>query len=312
MDCQIEWHSFTRTQWDELLHKCVHVPLLQSYYYAQAMRETKQQGVRHGLIKINGADAGIVQMQEVSLLGQMIQGISIDRGPCWFDGFGKIEHINAFAAELDRQFPDRFARKRRFMPEYFVKNNQITFDNWKKMQKSSHYMTFLVDLSPKIDDLRSNLKKNWRNILNNAEKNGLAVEIDENLSTLGQLLKNYIQDRLEKRYAGASPKFLATLAKFAAFERDCLILNATEDDETIASIMVFVHGRGATYQIGWTTPYGRDKGAHHLLLWEVMKILKSRGVTAFDLGGHNDDTDGIRLFKSGLGGQEITLIGSYN
>ena len=104
MQCEIQWGHYNRDQWQDILNRCAHSTLLQSYYYAQAMREAKQQGVRHGLIVIDGQEAGCVQMQEVSLFKRLVHGLSIDRGPLWFDGFGKIDHLKAFAAELDRQF----------------------------------------------------------------------------------------------------------------------------------------------------------------------------------------------------------------
>lgn len=312
MNCVIEWNTYTRIQWNNLLKKCHHATLLQSYYYAQAIREIHKQGVRHGLIKIDGIEAGIVQVQEVKLFGQAIHGISIDRGPLWFDGFGKADHLNVFAETLNSQFPNRFGRKRRVIYEFFDKKHLLNFKNWKKINKSKEYKTFFINISKEIDNLRGNLKKNWRNVLNKAEKNNLSIEIDEKLSTLGALLQNYLHDRMEKRYAGASPKFLASLSKFAAMNKQCFILNAVEDGETIASILIYMHGNGATYQVGWTTPYGREKGASHLLLWQAIKILKERGITEFDLGGHNDDTEGLYTFKKGLGGQEIALIGSYS
>ncbi len=301
-----------RNDWNALLERCHHSTLLQSYYYAQAMRDTKQQGIRHGRIIIDGKEAGIVQMQEVSLFKKAIHGLSIDRGPLWFDGYEKSKYLAAFAEAFDQEFPVRFGRKRRVMFEYYRKDRAATLGRLKKNEKVGLYKTYLVDLSPEIDDIRKNLKQKWRNILNKSEKQGLTIEIDTNLSSLGLLLSNYIKDRMQKGYAGASPKFLSVLAKYAAMQGDCLILNATEDNETIASIMVFTHGQCATYQVGWTTPYGRDKGAHHLLLWESIKIMKDKGIMEFDLGGFNDDTDGIKRFKQGLGGQEIALIGSYS
>jgi len=313
MHCHIQWsHVMTREEWDSFLRRSGHVPLLQSYYYAQAMREVKQQGVRHGLIMIDGTEAGCVQMQEVSLFGKAIHAISIDRGPIWFDGYGKAAHLQAFGEAINTAFPTRFGRKRRFILEYYDKKRSETIGSLTKNQKIEQYKTFLVDLLPKTEDIRANLKKKWRNILNKAEKQGLNVEFDLTLSTLGSLLSHYTKDRFEKGYAGASPKFLAALAKYAARTQNCVILNATEDDEIIASILVFMHGTGATYQVGWTTPYGRDKGAHHLLLWDCIAFMKDKGITEFDLGGFNDDTDGIKTFKQGLGGQEIALIGSYS
>jgi hypothetical protein len=311
MNLKIKWNTYTRAEWDALLGRCPHATLLQSYYYAQAMREAKQQGVRHGLIMIDGVEAGIVQMQEVKLFGYAIHAISIDRGPLWFSGFGKEKHIHAFAEELDAQFPNRLGRKRRFMPEYFGKI-PFSFKNYIKKQKEKPYKTYLLDISPELDGIKSNLKKNWRNILNKSEKNDFFISIDENLSTFAHFLKHYTKDRIEKGYSGASNKFLASLAKYAAINNECLILNATEDDEIIASILIFTHGRAATYQAGWTTPYGRDKGAHHRLLWQAIIELKAKNITEFDLGGYNDDVEGIKKFKQGLGGHDIALIGSYN
>ena len=312
MHCAIEWQTDIRAEdWEKLFRRCQQTTLLQSYPYAQAMREVHKQGVRHGIIYINGDEAGIVQMQEVGLLKQMIHAISVDRGPLWFKGYGSAEHVNAFARALNRLYPDRLGRKRRFLPEIQQGNAKITLDFWKKSQATRDYKTIMVDLTPSIENIKKNFQKNWRNALTKSEKNKLTVTLDNDLDYLGGFLMNYIKDRVKKRYAGASPKFLSALSKYAAMQNECLLMVASEDGEVIASILVYQHAHGATYQAGWTTPYGREKGAHHLLLWNAIVELKKRGVTHFDLGGYNDETTGIQTFKEGLGGQNIALIGSY-
>lgn len=312
MDCAIQWITPSKEEWNTLLDRCTHTTLLQSYYYAQTMREVHQQGSRHGLIMIDGQEAGILQMQEVSLFKGWVHGLSIDRGPLWFQGFGRPSHLNAVAQTLNWKFPARWGRKRRFLPELHDKKHLVLFNNWTKSKNSNQYQTFLVDLSKDLDKIREHLKRNWRNHLNKSEKQSLTIENDTDLSSLSALLAYYMKDRIQRRYAGASPKFLASLCKYAAMDDKCFILNAREDNETIASVLVFVHGKGATYQVGWSTPYGRAKDANTLLLWEAIKILKDKGVTEFDLGGYNDETEGIRKFKEGLNGLPIALIGSYS
>ncbi len=312
MKCTIKWDTYTRTSWNNLLKKCNQVTLLQSYYYAQAMREVYQQGVRHGLIQIDGMDAGVVQMQEVSLFGKCIHAISIDRGPLWFEGFGKPDHLEVFSNVLNEQYPSRFCRKRRFIPEYTMKNSVFSIRMWKKCKKTNDYQTILIDISKNIDDIRKNFKQTWRRNLIKAEKSGVIVEIDEKLTTFSEFLRRYTKDRIEKGYSGPSAKFLASLAKYATLTNDCMILNATEDGENIGSILMLIHGSGATYQVGWTTRCGRDKRVHHLLFWHAIQLLKGQGVTSFDLGGYNDEIDGIRKFKQGMGGQDIALVGSYS
>jgi lipid II:glycine glycyltransferase (peptidoglycan interpeptide bridge formation enzyme) len=275
------------------------------------MREVKQQGSRHGVISIEGQEAGIVQMQEVSLFNKFIHYIAIDRGPLWFKGFGKAEHLSAFADAIDQEFPERMLRRRRIMFEYRSNNEFQSIGKMKRNNKLKRYQTYMLDLSKPLGDIRAGLKKSWRYELSKAEKINLDIIHDADLSTLSHFLKTYIEDRLKKGYPGASPKMLAALCKYATLSGDCYLLNATEDDEIIASILVFKHGKGATYQAGWTTHYGRDKNAHHLLLWRAIEMLKAAGATEFDLGGHGDHTEGLKTFKSGLGGHEITLIGSY-
>lgn len=310
--CDITWMpAMTYEKWDGLLKKCPRATLLQSFPYALAMRACKQQGTRHGLVTIDGTEAGIVQMHEVSLFNRLIHGLSIDRGPLWFEGYGKEKHIQAFATRLDREFPLRLFRKRRFMPEFSEKKRNLYLNSWKINNNIPKYKTIIVDLSGNIDEIRMNLRQKWRNTLNKSEKSRISIVFDENLDSFGVLLRRYLKDRLEKRYAGASAKFLTSLVQYSAMYNDCLLLNATEDNEIVASVLILVHGAGATYQVGWISPYGRNLGAHHLLLWHAIKILKMRGVTYFDLGGYNDKTPGITQFKEGLGGQNIALIGCY-
>lgn len=310
-NCVIDWRIMTAAEWDGVYSRIARPNLLQAYPYAQAMRKIHHQGVRHGMILLAGEPAGIVQMQEVGLLGGLIHGISLDRGPLWFDGYGKAGDMAAFAGELNRQFPKRTCRRRRFLPEWAENNAVMQDTGWTVRKKTAPYYTHFVDLTPSLDDIRKNLRQKWRNVLNRAEKQGLSVEQDWTGATLPVLLKCHMRDRLEKRYAGASPKILTALAEFTIPRRECLILNAIEDNEIIAGILLFLHGRGATYQLGWTTPYGRDKGAHHLLLWEALKVLKPRNINVLDTGGFNDETPGIKHFKDGLGGHAIALIGGY-
>jgi lipid II:glycine glycyltransferase (peptidoglycan interpeptide bridge formation enzyme) len=312
MKCDIEWRDdIRRNEWDALSRQCMHTTLTQSYAYAQTMREVHKQATVHGIITIDGQRAGIVQMQNVSLFKNIIHFVSIDRGPLWFKDFGADMHTNAFTEALNGQFPARFGRKRRFIPEIMDNNANINVKTWKKSNNTNKYKTFILDISKNDEYLLKKMKKNWRSVLNKAQKESLDIKINKNMSFLGGFLKQYVLDKAQKRYSGASFRLLSVLAKYTAVFDECLLMTVSHNNKIIASILIFQHAHGATYQAGWTTPTGRDKGAHHLLLWQAIIELKKRGVTHFDLGGYNDDTDGIRKFKEGLGGQNMALIGSY-
>jgi len=132
--------------------------------------------------------------------------------------------------------------------------------------------------------------------------------------TLDALLHEYIQDRLKRRYAGPYPQNDPSARRFLfAARRVPGFLNALHEGDIIAAILIFIHGRGATYQIGWSGPMGRDCNATYLLLWNAVKTLKERGITHFDLGGVNDaGAAGVKSFKSGMKGHDMALIGQYS
>jgi hypothetical protein len=316
MICKVIWNSLSVEEWENRIRQIKRFPLLQSMPYAQAMRKAHQQSTRFGLILINGEEAGLCTFQEVGLFKKAIHAISSDLGPVWFEGYGKPEHWRGFLNEINQQFPRRFGRRRRLIPFMADKAQHLQLmseTGWHHVTKSKKYQTIWLDLSPEPEELRKNFKQKWRNALNKSEKRELTLDIDERGESLKFLLNNYMKDRLEKRYAGASPKMIAALAEFTLPTNECLVFNAISGAQIIASILIFTHGHSATYQIGWSSSEGRDNNAHYFLLWHAICTLRKKGMTAFDLGGINDDdAKGVKNFKSGLGGHEMTLIGQYD
>jgi len=116
----------------------------------------------------------------------------------------------------------------------------------------------------------------------------------------------------KKGFSGPSATLMQALVSFMAPRGEVLLLHAKLDGRTVASVLILIHGRSATFQIGWTSGLGRKHGAHQGLLWKAIVELKAMGIRDFDLGGLNDETAaGVTTFKAGLGGTESTLIGMY-
>ena len=304
--CTIEWGIET-DNWDALFQTLPRSTLLQSLPYAHAMRSIHYQASRFGLILMNGEQAGLVRIGESSLFGKTIHAVTLDRGPLWFEGYGTQEHWAAFAKRFEAEFPPRILRKRRFIPET---SDKTPFQKCQLI--GPPYQTIWLDLAPEPDILRQNLAQKWRNILNKAERNDLKIISDWDGATLPGILQGYARDRMHKNYAGASTKFLTALSHFTIARGECLGMSCLKDDRVLAAILVFLHGRSATYQMGWTTREGRAVGAHNLLLWRAIETLRHKKILDFDLGGINDHSAaGVKAFKQGLGGHKITLIGRY-
>ena len=256
----------------------------------------------------------MLQIFEAGLFGKLLHAVILDRGPLWFDGFNTPENVEAFLVEFNRQFPARFGRKRRFIPEIENSNEVLNLFTKHGFQKTSvsNFETIWLDLTPDLEILRTNLKKNWRGVLQKAEKENITIEWDNKGAHFPWLMQNYAADRMTKGYDGPSVKLLKALAETFIPRGEMLIARALVNGKPIAGIMLLCHGMGATYQIGFSDKTGRTKGAHHILLWHALEYLKQNGITDLDLGGVNNETaKGVKQFKMGMGGTLFSNPGQY-
>ncbi len=306
MSCEIIWNRLNLGEWAARYNTIGRSTLLQSYYYAQANAAVNSQKPRWGLIKINGVEAGLVQIFEAGLFGNLIHAVMCDRGPLWFSGFGNAIHTHAFLCEFSRQFPRRLGRKRRIILEYPTENLDLLGIDL--IQNEHQYETIWLDLRKNEDDLRKALKKQWRGTLQKAEKAGLKIKWDTEGKFTNWLIYNYAADRAAKNYGGISIAMLRALIEYGLKSKSVIIGQAIKNDNPVAGILILTHGQGATYQVGFNNPDGREMGAHHLLLWESLSMLKERGVSDFDLGGINDESaKGVKTFKQAMGGEFLCL-----
>ncbi len=311
--CSIEWNILSLKEWQERFDKIAQSNILQSYHYAQAMALTARQKARWGLIKINGVEAGLVQLLEAGVLWNLFHGVILDRGPLWFDGFGGAAHIKLFFDVFNQQFPPRFGRKRRIIPEIeggATAHALIKQTGLLKKTEEGSYHTLWWDL-----EAEPTLRPNWRGSLQKAEKNlslgEIRTEWDDQGKFYPDLRREYAQDKAIRGYGGASPKFLDNLARFSTKQNPMVIGKLSKGDVLIAMMMFLKHGQTATYQVGWSSDKGRHYCAHHLLLWQARTVLQAYGVKQLDLGGINDENNGLKKFKEGTGATPCALLGFY-
>lgn len=315
MNCKIKWNDLSLDEWEKRFSVIPRSNLLQSYVYARAVCKTKYKKARWGLILIGDQEAGLVQILETGVLGNLFHTIELDRGPLWFEGYGGAAHIKMFFEEFDKEFPKRFGRRRRFIPEVeggMAAEKILGQSGLKSAASGSAYQTLWWDLSVDDDTARQNLKSNWRGSLNKAERAGLDIEWDDQGRFYRWIRGIYALDKQIRGYGGVSPKLLDNLAVFSAQGRSMIIGKASKDGRDIAATLFFVHGQSATYQLGWSSDEGRQHCAHHLLLWQARDILKKHGITSLDLGGVNDESAaGVKKFKEGTNAENSKLVGHY-
>ena len=94
--------------------------------------------------------------------------------------------------------------------------------------------------------------------------------------------------------------------------KNTLISTAWDGTTPIAAMLFLIHGRVATYQIGWSAPQGRMCNAHQLLLAEAVEQLPKHGVISIDLGAvDTENARGLARFKIGTGADIVRLGGTW-
>ena len=112
-------------------------------------------------------------------------------------------------------------------------------------------------------------------------------------------------------YRGPSKGLIDALHRHGNATAGLRLMVAEHDGNPVAGILLALHGKAATYVVGWTGDKGRELRAAHLLLWQAIERLKADGYEWFYRGGISAEAPGVERFKLGLGGTETWLIGGY-
>ncbi len=299
---EFDWSKKTIGEWRALLMKAQKANWMQTWPYAQACFKRDYKTTRLAVIKKQGAEIGIMAVQEIKL--GPIQIVNLFRGPLWLIANPTQAHFLEFAETFKTEFPDKIFQRLRWMPSWEVdQETQSLLEKIGFKKRKEYFLTIWLDLKKSTDELRSDLKQKWRNSLNKSEKLSLEIVKDVSLSRLDLFLKFYVQHKKIKNFHGPTPAFLKEEFSTAFQAGDAFLLWAYVKKRPIAGVAIVIHGKTASYRFGWNTEDGRKANAHYNLLWNAILTLKANGIELFDLGGLKpDEAKGISHFKSGVGG----------
>lgn len=121
------------------------------------------------------------------------------------------------------------------------------------------------------------------------------------------LLVREAKQAKQRRYRRLPAAFTESWVR-AGGRRCARLFTAEHDGECVAAMLFLLHGRSATYHIGWSGPQGRALGAHNLLLWKAQLWMAERGIRSLDLDLiDTETTPGLARFKLGSGARIVTL-----
>jgi lipid II:glycine glycyltransferase (peptidoglycan interpeptide bridge formation enzyme) len=172
------------------------------------------------------------------------------------------------------------------------------------------YRTFVLDLSPSLEELRRNLDKKWRNQLTRAEKNGLNVVASNGMDQYETFCTMYRQMRNRKAFETTVDveEFERIQAELPESQR-MQILICEHQGKPVAGVVASAIGDSAIYMLGATSDEGLDAKGSYLLQWTFVEWLKANGVKWYDLGGIDPGKNpGVYHFKKGFSGSDVCQL----
>ncbi len=170
---------------------------------------------------------------------------------------------------------------------------------YKKIEK----YTFLIDLTPSIEQIFANMSQRARNMIRKAEKNNVLVKTIHQ-PTERDLLIFY--SMLENTFAKSRSRPPHRMSFYRAIFKSNIryLFLCAQQGREICGFALFLYDRTEAFYIaGTSTIQGNKLAASSLLQWSAIQEFKGYGVKVYDLGGGGIPS--IDKFKRSFGGQIV-------
>lgn len=178
--------------------------------------------------------------------------------------------------------------------------------------------TFVLDLTKSEDELLKNMHPKTRYNIKVAQKHKVEVIEEANDKAFEQYLKLTKETTRRQGFFAHSENYHRLMWKNLKGKIAHLFL-AKYKNKILVAWIVFVYGDTLYYPYGASSNEHREVMASNLMMWEVIRWAKNKGLKKFDmwgaLGPNPDEHDpwfGFHRFKQGYGPKHIEFVGSYD
>lgn len=308
--CAVEVDGVTRGKWRDIIGTFDDASIYQSWSWGGV--KMGERNLSHVVLRQYGAAVAAAQswIVKLPLLGCGIAYVKW--GPMWLPSGQKknMERYRLMLRALKEEYAERRGLMLRVTPNVTDGDaagiyEMMREEGFAPSLTTVPYRTIILDLFHPEEALRSTQKRQWRQCLNTAEKDGLRIRELTGDVSFNAVAGLYNEMRGRKKFA----EFLG-LRKVRAVQRDLppyykMKVTACESgDDVLAACITTKFGAGAIGMIAATSTEGLCRRASHLLQWRIMENLKSSGCMWYDLGGIDPvKYHGPYLFKAGLAGK---------
>ena len=317
-----EIDTIDKKKWYDVIRNFDDANIYQTWAYDEIRCGRKN--ISHMILKQDGKIVAAAQLR-LARIPVMNVGVAYCRWGPLFKPMERDEHLEAFAQAI-RALRNEYACRRglalRIYPFLFDDESEkylpvLKQEGFDPLGKGKRDRTLIIDLRPKLEDLRKGLNQKWRNSLNRAERNGLEVIEGDG--------DDFFEMFIEKLYRPmvARKKFVEPndINEFRMMQQQLphdfrmkIILCRLEGELCAGSIFSAMGSLGV-YLFGATNDVGMQSNGSYLQQWRFIEWMKERQFTRYDLNGINPETNpGTYKFKEGLcgkNGKDVQFLGQF-
>jgi GNAT acetyltransferase-like protein len=258
-----------------------------------------------------------IRIKRLPLVGG---GIAYMTGaPMVREGAGDPERLRSCLAALVEEYADRRGLVLRVLPPLgssaWNSEQARVFEQcgFVLTRRAEAYRTMVVDLERPLDDVRKSFAQKWRNGLNRAEKNALAIRAGLSSELFAEFCGLFTETVERKQFrvtldAGFYARVQTELSKSERF----LISVADHEGRAVAGHVASLVGDTCVYLLGASSEAAMQLKASYLLQWHVIRSAHERHMRCYDLGGIDPEGNpGVYHFKEGMGGADLSTPGPY-
>ena len=314
---QVEVDRATAAEWSKMLDLFEDANIYQTFAYGGVHWGEKH--LSHLVLKGDGEVLGMAQLRIVRPTPLKFGMAYLRWGPLYkrrgkpFDS----EVARIMARALEEEYVGKRRLLLRVLPNAFSKSSRaesmrFAFSRFTQepLTAENTYRTFVLDLSPSLDELRKNLDPKWRNKLSGAEKNNLRVVAGNGVEEYQAFCGLYYEMRKRKTFeTTVDVEEFRRIQENLAEPQRMQILICEAKGIPAAGLVATAMGDSAIYLLGATSDEGLNTKGAYLLQWTMIRWLKENGIRWYDLGGIDPEGNpGVYSFKRGLSGLDVCLI----
>lgn len=179
--------------------------------------------------------------------------------------------------------------------------------------------TFILDLSKSEDELLTSMHPKTRYNIRVAQKHGIEVKEDNSVSAFAEYLRLTKETTDRQGFYAHDDTYHQTMWQVMHKNNIARLFTASYQEKILTAWIVFVWKDTIYYPYGASSREHRDVMAPTLMLWEIARWAKKKGLKYFDLWGalgprpdEHDPWFGFHRFKQGFSPRLVEFAGSYD